>query len=251
MKYFSTHGEYRRRPHNDWIVRLLKKAVRVFSRPMRVKRRAEEGDEPVLYIANHAGARGPYSMIVFFDRRVRPWVISNVCFVKTCAEFARRDFFPTDNKLLKPFQYLLSWLIAPLCPLLFSGVEAIPSYFDKRIIYTLKKTTETLNEGISVLIFPEERKYFSPYIESFQSGFAIVPRNYYKKTGKRLRIVPVYVSRHDNAIHGGEVTLFNPKADFEEEKKRLADYTRDEIERMAEEIPGEPARYTEKQYQSR
>lgn len=251
-KYFSTLHEYRNHPHNDWGLRLTRSIAKLFLHKMDTVRlcgKAEDEEGPVLYICNHAKVRGPLSMMTFFDRKVRPWVISNVCFLKTYPAFARLDFFPWKSRAGKALAWLLSYITAPFAVLLFSGCECIPSFFDKRIIYTLKKTVETLEEGVSVLIFPEERKYYSKYIEKFQSGFAVVAKQYYKKTGKILKMVPVYVSHYANSITVGEAEPFDPNNGFELEKQRLAHCMRDRIEEMAENIGG-PALYSREGYKT-
>lgn len=239
-RYFSTKKEYRKRPHKHRVYKVIKWIMcRTFFKKMQVERSfPDEGPEPVLYIANHSGAFGPISMVCFFDRRARPWVISDVCYMRTFPAFARMDFFHPKNPFSKAFFWLASYILAPLGSWIFTNVEAIPAHFDRNVVQSIEKSIDTLEENISVLIFPEKRQYFSPYVEEFQDGFAYVANRYYKKTGKCLKIVPVYCCHADGLIHVGQATAYDPKNPFATEKTRLAEYARDEIDRMARHFGG-------------
>lgn len=206
-----------------------------------------EAGGPVLYIANHSIAYGPVSMYVAFDRRFRPWVISNVCHMRTFPAFARMDFFHPKNPVSRAFFWVASYILAPVGQWLFANVEAIPAHFSRDIVKSLQKSMETLEEGISLLIFPEERKYFSPYVEEFQDGFAYVARQYWKRYKKRLRIVPVYSCAWDKTITLGQPVEFDPKAPFDAQKRALAEYCRDAIDGIAR-SKGAPPEYDEHTY---
>ena len=240
-RYFSTKKDFSRREHKRYVYKAVKWLLcHTFFKRMRVERSyPDEGPEPVLYIANHSGAFGPISMVCFFDRRVRPWVISDVCYMRTFPAFARKDFFHPKNPFSKAFFWVASYVLAPLGSWVFTNVEAIPAHFSGKVVQSIDKSIETLEEGISVLIFPEKRQYFSPYVEEFQDGFAYVASRYYKKTGRRIKVVPVYCCHADGYIHVGRSTVYEPDRPFVQEKQRLAEYARDEIDAMARKFGGD------------
>ena len=59
---------------------------------------AVDQGEPVIFVANHAQAFGPISMIVNFDRTVRPWIAADVMFKETAADFVFVQFFAGNIK---------------------------------------------------------------------------------------------------------------------------------------------------------
>ena len=153
-------------------------------------------------------------MVTNFPLSFRPWVISDVCYIRSFPAFARSDFWHPKTWLGRAWWWLVSYLLAPLGAYLFSSVEAIPAYFDKRASITIRKSEETLEEGKNIVIFPENRTPFSPYNEDFSSGFIFTARRYYHKTGKRLLFYPVFCCKEQRVISVGKPIRYDPDQDF-------------------------------------
>ncbi len=74
---------------------------------------------------------------------------------KDVPEYAFRDFWSQKPKWTHPFYKLLSYIIAPLSACVFTNARTIGVYHDTRILSTFKNTVKKLQEGKSVVIFPE------------------------------------------------------------------------------------------------
>ena len=89
--------------------------------------------------------------------------------------------------------------------------------------------------GDNLMIFPEnpEGKYQKGGIGELAPGFLMLAEAYWKKTGKKLRILPVYENWKERTISFGEILTYEPEKGFHEEQERIIRETRDQINRMA------------------
>lgn len=193
------------------------------------------GDEAVIYVANHAQAFGPISMIVNFDKAVRPWIAADVMFKETAADFVFVQFFAGNIKKHKRWNMLKAKFVGKVLVNVFANVGGVPVYFDRRLIKTFSDSVRILEDGESLVIFGETPKRFSPYVAEISDGFPEVARLYHKKTGKTVKFYPVYIA--PKYISVGKPTEWNPETDAKEERARVARYLRDNILRLAEALP--------------
>ena len=121
--------------------------------------------------------------------------------------------------------------------LLFNNARTIPVYHDTRLITTYRASIETLQEGSSILIFPEKNERWNNILYEFQDKFIDLARFYYKKTGKALSFVPVYnaPALHETII--GDPIPFDPARPIDEERSRLCAALKDAITAMAVSLP--------------
>ena len=75
--------------------------------------------------------------------------------LKDVPEYAFRDFWSQKPKWTHPGYKLLSHIIAPIAVCVFNNARTIGVYHDTRILSTFKNTVKKLQEGKSVVIFPE------------------------------------------------------------------------------------------------
>ena len=196
---------------------------------------AVDQGEPVIFVANHAQAFGPISMIVNFDRTVRPWIAADVMFKETAVDFVFVQFFAGNIKKHKRWNMFKAQFVGRALVAIFANVGGIPVYFDRRLIKTMSDSVAVLEGGEPLVIFGETPKRFSPYVAEISDGFPQVAHMYYKKTGKRVRFCPVYIA--PKYISVGRATEWNPDADVKAERRRVAEYLRDNILRLAEALP--------------
>lgn len=68
-------------------------------------------------------------------------------------------------------------------------------------------------------------------------GFIEVARLYYKLKGVKLKFFPVYIPSDVRIISVGEPITFDPEAHIANEKKRIAEYLKLNIDRIGRAIP--------------
>ena len=83
-------------------------------------------------------------------------------------------------------------MITPLAVLLFNNARTIAVYHDSRLITTFRSSIEKLQEGSSILIFPEKNERWNNVLYDFQDKFIDLARFYYRRCGRALSFVPIY-----------------------------------------------------------
>lgn len=194
-------------------------------------------DEPCVIVGNHTQMNGPIIAELFFPGRNYTWCAGEMMHAREVPGYAFTDFWSFKPKIFHPFFRLLSYLITPLSVLLFNNARTIPVYHDTRLITTFRSSIEKLQEGYSMIIFPEKNERYNNILYDFQDKFVDLARFYYKKSGKALCFVPVY---HAPALHKtviGEAVRFDPTQPIEAERARICQAMKDSITEMACSLP--------------
>ncbi len=207
-------------------------------------------DEPCIIVPNHAGAYGPMSVLAYYDRPNRPFVISNMCKLREAPAFARKDFFDPKGPVGRAVAFLASFPIALILQGVFKGAEAIPSYFDHRAMVTLAKANAALEEGLDLIVFPEERVYYSPYVEQYQRGFISIARKHHHATKKCIKFVPAFTSASRKKMEFGKPIQYDPSKKFKDHSEEIRLYLQKTANDLAQKL-GSDAEYFEETYKSK
>ncbi len=194
-------------------------------------------DEPVIIVGNHTQLHSPIACELYFDDNYYTWCAAQMMSMKSVPAYAFEDFWAQKPKWTLPFYRLLSYLIAPLSAVVFNNARTIGVYRDIRIVSTFKNTVKILNQGGSVIIFPEHDVRYNNIVYDFQQNFVDVAKLYYKKTGKPIKFVPMYVAPSLRGMYLAKPTEFCPDAPIKEERKRICEYLMAEISNTARRLP--------------
>lgn len=178
-------------------------------------------DEPVIIVANHCQMHGPLACELYFPIDRYTWCAGEMMDWKEVPAYSYRDFWSYKPRYIRWLFKLLSYLITPLCVCLFNNAQTIGVYHDTRLISTFRKTVQLLQEGTSVVIFPEHDVPRNHIIYEFQDKFIDIARLYYKRTGKALSFVPMYIAPELKKMVFGAPVRFDPSVPAEEERKRI------------------------------
>ena len=194
-------------------------------------------DEPVIIVGNHCQIHGPIACEFYSPVKRRTWVAGATTSLKDAPSYAYEDFWSQKPTWQLPFFKMVSYIVSPLLVLINSNAQTIPVYRDKRILSTFKRTVSCLENGESIVIFPEHDVKCNNVIYDFQDRFIDVARLYYKKTGKKLCFVPLYIAPKMKKMYYGKGVYFNPEAVTEDERRRICDYLMNEITAIARSLP--------------
>ena len=194
-------------------------------------------EEPVIVVGNHCQMNGPIISELYFPVERRTWCAGEMMHLKDVPDYAFQDFWSQKPRFWQPFYKLLSYIIAPFSVCIFTNAEVIGVYHDTRILSTFKQTVKTLAEGKSVVIFPEHDVPYNHILCDFQDKFIDVARLYYKKTGKELSFVPMYIAPKLKKLYLGKPIRFRSGAAMEDERDRICRYLMEEITAIAESLP--------------
>ncbi len=196
----------------------------------------QPGDEPAVFVCNHAAIHGPVMMTLDFKRKHQTWTVHCAMDSEKAANYAFHDILMGNSRRCQWFWRMLSHIIAKMLPPLLR-YDTIPVYHDKSIIKTFKQSIKAMMDGNDLVIFAESPKRFSEYICELQPGFIDIARLYYRKTKKALKFYPVYLEKKNAVISVGKPITYDPDQPLDEQRSRMTAYLRDNIDRLARALP--------------
>ena len=213
-----------------WIIRLVYPKTQICG--------AEKlPDEPVVLVGNHTQMNGPIICEFYMPMERYTWCAAQMMHWKEVPSYAFQDFWSQKPRYTHWFYKILAYLITPFSVCLFNNANTIPVYRDARLLSTFKTTVRMLDEGTSVVIFPEHDVKHNHIVYDFQDKFLDVAKLYYKRTGKVLKFVPMYIAPGLRQVHFGEPVAYDPAEPMDTQRVKLCNYLMDEITRVAESLP--------------
>ena len=194
-------------------------------------------DEPCVIVGNHSQMFGPIAGELYIPVKHDVWCAGEMMHLKEVPAYAYRDFWSGKPKSVRWLFKISSYLVAPLCVLIFNSAHTVGVYHDARLISTFRRSMERLDEGSSMVIFPECYDEHNNIVHAFQDKFVDLARFYYKKSDKTLQFVPLYVAPYLSRLYFGTPVRFNPGADIRSERSRICNALMDDITRMAVSLP--------------
>lgn len=219
------------------LFRLVKYLVRIFSPKMKVIGYENLSEEPCIIIGNHSQMYGPIACELYFPENYYTWCAAPMMKLKEVPSYAYEDFWSQKPKALRPFFKLLSYLIAPISVLIFNNARTIAVFRDKHLLNTFKDSISKLKSGNNIVIFPEQDIKRNHIVYEFQEGFVDIARLYYKRTGKELSFVPLYIAPKLKKMFLGKPIKFSADTPAPQERRRICDYLMNEITNIAENLP--------------
>ena len=193
--------------------------------------------EPCIFVANHTQMNGPICAQLYFPGKRKIWCAHQMMHMKEVPDYAFDDFWSQKPKKVRWLYRLLSYLIAPVSACVFQNADTIAVYHDNRLLSTFKQSIAALEDGYHIVIFPEGRQEHNHVVNLFQERFVDTAKLYYKRTGKAVSFVPVYIAPSRKEICFGKKVCFDPGAQMDEERRRICDYLMEAITQTAKSLP--------------
>lgn len=191
----------------------------------------------VILVANHTQMHGPIVGELFLPEQYRIWCAGEMMHLKDVPAYAFSDFWSQKPRWTHPFYRAFSYLIAPLAVCIFNHARTIGVYHDARILSTFKETVSHLKDGGCVLIFPEKDEKQNNILYQFQEHFIDVARLYYKKTGRSVTFIPMYIAPKLRCAYCGSGVVFDADAPIEQERSRISAALTESITQIARDLP--------------
>ncbi len=217
--------------------RFIKFLVRSFYPKLEVVGAENLPDVPALIVGNHSQMHGPIGCELYFPGKRYTWCAGEMMHFKEVPAYAFQDFWSGKPKSVRWFYKLLSYLIAPLSVCVFNNADTIGVYHDGRILSTFKTTVKALQEGSSVVVFPECYDEYNHIVHKFQENFCDIAKLHYKRTGTPVPFVPLYICPALRKLVIGKPIYFDPDKDMTTQRHEICVYLMDSITQMALELP--------------
>lgn len=190
-----------------------------------------------IVVGNHTKMNGPICGELYFPGKRRIWCAHQMMELKEVPAYAFADFWSGKPKWCRWFYKLLSYIIAPISVCVFNNANTIPVYYDNRLLTTFKQTVTALQEDANIIIFPECYEPHNHIVNTFRDHFINIAKTYYKRTGKALPFVPMYIAPALKKVYLGKPIVFDPDAPIEQERQRICSYLMDAVTDLAVNLP--------------
>ena len=196
----------------------FKGVLRLFIRKVRVVT-TEPLPTPCLYLANHANKMGPMIYEMFFPQYHVRWGAHEMLGSYTSRRTYLRDVFYIKKNGCSPKKAAFKAAFeAVFSGAIYRGIKILPTYPDGRLIRTVRKSAEILDNGIPLMIYPEnsDHGYHDVLTELFP-GFVLVMELFHKIRGKDIPVCPVYYHKKKRLIVVGKARTL---AEFKQKNLR-------------------------------
>lgn len=224
-------------PKKPILFRIIKSCIRLFYPKMELVGVENISDGPVIIVGNHTQMHGPIASELYFPDNYYIWCAGEMMNLKEVPAYAYTDFWSQKPKWIRPFFKVASYIIAPLSVLIFNNARTIAVYKDNRLLSTFRNSLKKLQDNNSVIIFPEHDQKHNNIIYDFQEGFVNIAQLYYKKTGKEISFVPLYIAPSLRKMYLGKPIKFSSGTPIDKERRRICDYLMREITDIAVNLP--------------
>ena len=217
--------------------RIFRCLLKVFYPKVTVEGLENLPEKACVIVGNHSHMHGPICGEIYFPGKRRIWCTHQMTKMKEVPAYAFEDFWSRKPKWTHWFYRILSYVIAPLAACISYNASTIPVYYDSRLLITFKQTVSALEEDANIIIFPECYDPYNHIVYRFRDHFISVAKAYYKRTGRALDFVPLYIAPDLKKMYLGKPTSFCPDAPIEEERQRISTYLMEEVTRIAVQLP--------------
>lgn len=193
--------------------------------------------EACVVVGNHTQMNGPICAELYFPGKRKIWCAHEMMCLKEVPAYAFQDFWSGKPKSVRWFYKILSYVIAPVSACVFRNANTIAVFRDNRLLTTFRQTVSALEEGENVIIYPECYEPHNHIVYTFQNRFIDVAKLYYKRSGKAVSFVPMYIAPALKQMHIGKPIFFDPEIPMEDQRKKIAEYLMDSVTEMAIVLP--------------
>jgi hypothetical protein len=191
-------------------------------------------DRPAIFVANHAGSRGPLATLVSVPIRFYPWVAADTVDPLRAPQRIYDDVVHGELGLSGKLGMALATVFARLGVGLVRAIGTIPVERDKGLFdESFQRSLEMLIAGRRLLVFPEDPDAAvdpATGLQPFLTGCTWLWYLFEERTSRRLAVHPMGVQVRSRKIAIG------PKLVLEHGGKR-----RDDVRRMTQRLQDEVA----------
>lgn len=182
-------------PRKGWF-RMVKALLRLFVKKPEFIFLGDEVRPGGIILSNHEGPKAPLSLELYGAAPLRLWGAHEMNKdLKTAYRYQTEIYYHQKQHWNLRLARLFCLIATPLTCLYYKGIHLIPSFGDARFRSTLSESLRTLNNGCSVVIFPE--KSDNGYLREL-TGFypgAVMLFQYCRKKGLNPPVYIAYLQR--------------------------------------------------------
>lgn len=209
----------------------VKKILRLFYKKPEIVYCGGEIEDGAIIVGNHCSMRGPVVYEMYLPAFCAKWGAGEMLgSYRSRFAYLRDVYFMKKKGYGKVTASFLAFFDAFFSIFFYRGMKFLPTWRDARFAKTVVNSVEVLQDGTSVLIFPENSEEgYKEVLTEFFPGFVILAEKFYKKTGKDVPIYPVYYSDKANLMVIGEPLFVQDFIKRGLDRVQIAEYFRDRV----------------------
>ena len=147
-----------------------------------------------IYLANHSAMFGPLMYNLYLPAETSAWgaypMLGNY---RERYRYLKNVYFIQKRHKSRFSATVLAFFEAFFAPFFYRNMRVLPSYNDTRFITTIRQSVQMLDNGVSVIIYPEDSNGgYHEQLTNFFAGFVELAKYYYRKHREDIPIYPVY-----------------------------------------------------------
>lgn len=181
-------------------------------------------EQPIVLVARHSNLKGPFRILVWTNRFVRTWVLSEFVDREDTYNHYVNYTFTQRFGMPKGLAKFLARPASRFVGKLTSSLGAIPVYRKSRkIIETFRQSVESLSQRHPILIFPDVNYSTDDGpVQALYEGFLTIEKLYYQKYKEHVSFIPVYADPDAREIRFAESIRFTDGSDFRATRGEIA-----------------------------
>ena len=226
--------EYQLPKRRQPIFGFVKGIMKIFMTKKRVVVLGDKLQDKCIYLANHSNKLGPVNFDVFFPVYTVKWGAYDMLDKYSVRRAYLRDvFYIKKNKMGKRLAAFKAFFEAYFSKFFYKGVKVLPTYPDMRMLKTIRKSVEVLEDDSALLIFPEDSDDgYLDELTNFYSGFVLVMERYFHKHGEDIPVRPVYLHKKKRLIVAGESVRLQDLTAQGLDRDGIAVYMKDRVNEL-------------------
>ncbi len=197
-----------------------------------------DDSNPVVFLCNHGEIYGPIVCNLFIPVPIRTWTISRMMYdQKEVTQYVYENTFSKLTRFPLFVRKALARFIGWLSVTVMNQIESIPVYRGSpmKLRDTVRMSIEALEAGDNLLIFPESQDgiYERTGVGKISPGFLMLAEAYWKKTHKKMRMLPLYANKEARTVTFGTIVTYEPENGFQQEQVRVVEEVTAQILKMA------------------
>ncbi len=155
-------------------------------------------DKPTIILSNHVGTSAPLAWELYGQLPFRFWGANEMnCNLIELYKYQTKVFYHEKKHWNIHLARLFCLIASPLTYMFYRGIQLISTHKDIRFKATISESIRTLDDGKSVIIFPEiSDKGYLDVLEGFHLGFTVLC-SILLKEGKDTPITVAYYRKKD------------------------------------------------------
>ncbi len=178
---------------------------------------------PSIILSNHEGASGPMMLENFADFPIRFWGTAEMnSGFRRLWRYQTQVYYHQKKGWNIHLARLFCLIASPLTFLFYKGLQLISTYTDNRLIQTIRESEKAIENGNSIVIFPEDSsKGYFEQMTHFYAGFALLAETLLRK-GVDIEIYTAYFKKKEKEFRFDKPILYSELKKMGKDRYELA-----------------------------